>query len=145
MCISSGPNLEPTHGILGFEVQDAVSGGRHTLMLSGELDLVSSGALEATVLPLCAEGITGITLDLRKLTFMDCTGLRAVLCVKELADRHGYEFLLVPGPPSIQRLFEVTGLQHRLPFRARVAYPRRRMQPRPRRVLSARAAPRPRW
>jgi hypothetical protein len=67
-----------------------------------------------------------------------------VLRVKELADSHGYEFLLVPGPPSIQRLFEMTGLLHRLPFRRRVAHPRRAAV-RPRRVLSARAAPRPRW
>jgi anti-anti-sigma factor len=146
MSISTHPDLEPAaEAPLGFEMQDAVCGGRHTLVLSGELDLVSAGSLEAMVLLLCADGITGFALDLSKLTFMDSTGLRALLCAKDVADSHGYEFMLVPGPKNVQRLFEVTGLLNVLPFQEPAEQrPRRTVRARPRRVLNPRPAPRPR-
>jgi anti-anti-sigma factor len=54
---------------------------------------------------------------LSKLTLIDSTGLRAVLFAKELSDRHGYEFVLIPGPSHVQRLFELAGLFDVLPFR----------------------------
>jgi anti-sigma B factor antagonist len=145
MSVSTGHNLRPLdQAPLGFEVQDAVCGGRHTLVLSGELDLVSSGALESMVLLLCADGITGIALDLSKLTFMDSTGLRAVLCVREVAESHGYEFLLIPGPRNIQRLFELTGLSQVLPFEEPAEREHQTVRARRHRLLNARPASRPR-
>jgi anti-anti-sigma regulatory factor len=47
---------------------------------------------------------------------MDSTGLRTVLLAKELCDSHGFELSLVPGPPKVQRLFELTALLDVLPF-----------------------------
>ncbi len=99
-----------------FEVQDAVRDGRHTLVLSGELDIASAAELKAMLLELARDGTTGITLDLRGLTFMDSTGLFMVLFAKELSDRHGYDLSLIPGPPKIQRVFELTALLDVLPF-----------------------------
>jgi anti-anti-sigma factor len=64
------------------------------------------------------EPVEQLVLDLSELTFMDSNGLRTVLLAKELCDQRGCEFLLVPGPPQIQRLFEVTGMLGRLPLRA---------------------------
>jgi anti-sigma B factor antagonist len=101
-----------------IEVQDATGDGRHTLVLSGELDIASSAELKARLLQLCANQTTAITLDLSRLTFMDSTGLFMVLFAKELADTHGYDFSLVPGSPTIQHVFELTGLLDALPFRA---------------------------
>jgi len=145
MSISTDGYLKPVGDEpLGFEMQDAVCGGRHTLVLSGELDLVSSTALESMVLLLCGEGITGVALDLSKLTFMDSTGLRAVLCAREVAESHGYEFLLVPGPKNIQRLFELTGLSQVLPFEKPAERPRQTVRARPRREFNPRPARRPR-
>jgi anti-anti-sigma factor len=100
-----------------FEVKDVVSDGVHTLVLSGELDLVPAADLEAMILRLCAEGTSGIGLDLRKLTFMDSTGLRLILSTRDLCAEHGYDFFLVPGPKSVQRVFEITGLLDAMPFR----------------------------
>ena len=68
------------------------------------------------VLGLCGEGVSAVEFDLSRLTFMDSTGLRVVLLAKELCDRHSCEFLVIPGPAQIQRLFEVTGILERLPF-----------------------------
>jgi anti-sigma B factor antagonist len=101
-----------------FEVEDAGSGAHHTLVLSGDLDIASSATLKETLLEVSGAGTTGVTLDLRGLTFIDSTGLFMILYAKELADIHGYELSLVPGPRQIQRVFELTALLEVLPFQA---------------------------
>lgn len=101
-----------------LELHDHASGARHVLVLSGELDLASSPALEEALRGICTDSTEALTVDLSTLTFMDSTGLRVLLLAKELCERHGCEFLLVAGPPQIQRLFEVTGILERLPFSA---------------------------
>jgi anti-sigma B factor antagonist len=100
----------------GFEVQTSVRDGRHTLLLSGELDLAVAAGLEATVLDLCGEGVSAIELELSKLTFMDSTGLRAVLRTQELCAEHGCDFLVIPGGGQVQRLLELTGTAEVLPL-----------------------------
>jgi anti-anti-sigma factor len=99
-------------------LSSSCSGARHTLVLTGELDMAWAPALDATLQRICTPLTEAITLDLSQLTFMDSTGLRAVLLAKELCEQHDCEFMLVPGPPQVQRLFEVTGLLERLPFQA---------------------------
>jgi anti-anti-sigma factor len=93
----------------GFEVQASLSDGRHTLVLSGELDLAVAAGLEATIRGLCGEDGSSIALDLSQLTFMDSTGLRAVLRAQELCAEHGYDFLVTAGSGQVRRLLEVTG------------------------------------
>ncbi len=99
-----------------FEVQDSVVGGRHTLILHGELDLQPALELEAMLRHIPTEGITGVVIDLSKLTFIGSTGLRAVLLAKDLCEERGHEFFVVPGPRNVQRLFELTGLDEELPL-----------------------------
>jgi anti-anti-sigma factor len=49
---------------------------------------------------------------------MGSTGVRLVLAAREMCAECGCEFFLVAGPPSVQRLFEMTGLLEALPFRS---------------------------
>jgi anti-sigma B factor antagonist len=100
-----------------FEVRDVVQGGLHRLILSGELDIAPAADLEAMILRLCADGASGIVIDLSRLTFMGSAGIRLVLSAKEMCAARRCEFFVVPGPPSVQRLFEMTGLLDALPFR----------------------------
>ena len=100
-----------------FEVQDSAFDGRHTLFLSGELDIVATGALSDVLLEISRTGATSMTLDLGGLTFIDSTGMSAVLFARELSERQGWDFSLIPGSPRIQHVFEVTGLVDALPFR----------------------------
>jgi anti-anti-sigma factor len=90
---------------------------RYTLILTGELDLASAPAIAQIVPELCASGATEIVLDLRQLAFMDSTGLRTILSSKTTCERHLCEFSLIPGPRAVQRVFELTGLAEKLPFR----------------------------
>jgi anti-anti-sigma factor len=100
-----------------FEVRDVVQGGLHTLVLSGELDIAPAADLEAMILRLCGDGASGIGIDLSRLTFMGSTGIRLVLAAREMCAEHGSDFFVIPGPRSVQRLFEITGLLDALPFR----------------------------
>jgi anti-anti-sigma factor len=99
-----------------FEVNDVALDGLHTLILRGELDIVPAADLEAMVLKLCGDGARGIVIDLSRLTFMGSTGLRLVLAAREICVQSGCDFYVVPGPPSVQRLFELTGLLDAVPF-----------------------------
>lgn len=98
------------------DIRVAVADGRYTVAVTGELDIVSAGKLEAVLLQISGDSASAVRLDLSGLTFMDSTGLRTVLRAKELSDSHGFELSLVPGPPKVQRLFEVTALLRVLPF-----------------------------
>jgi anti-anti-sigma factor len=106
-----------------FQVRDSVDGDCHLLVLSGELDLLAAPQLEDKLVRLFAEATTGLVLDLRSVTFMDSSGLRAILVAKELTDEHRCSFSVIPGPPSVQRLFEVTALLDILPFEPERANP----------------------
>ena len=88
----------------------------HTLVLTGELDRASAHALEAEIERLCEEGVTGITLDLRELTYIDSIGVAVIAFRCDLCKRRGYDFALIPGSPSIQSAFEQAGLSELLPF-----------------------------
>jgi anti-anti-sigma factor len=84
-------------------------------MLAGELDLATVAELEARAEQLCAEG-RELVLDMSELAFIDSTGLLAILKTRELCAERSCGFYLTAGPPTVQRLFEVTGLVDRLPF-----------------------------
>jgi anti-sigma B factor antagonist len=88
-------------------------------MLTGELDLASTPILQAAIASLVRtiNGAGAITLDLSGLQFIDSTGLHAILATAELCQANGYEFSLVPGPPNVQRLFEIVNLVDVLPWR----------------------------
>jgi anti-anti-sigma factor len=46
--------------------------------------------------------------DLAGLRFIDSTGLRTLIQAHVRAEREGQELVLVPGPDSVQRVFELT-------------------------------------
>jgi anti-anti-sigma factor len=97
----------------------------HTLIPTGALDRRSAHALEAEIERLCEEGVTGIRLDLRQLTYIDSIGVAVIAFRCRLCLRRGYEFSLIRGSRSINRVFEKAGVSDVLPFqREEVAAPR---------------------
>ena len=75
--------------------------------LTGELDT-------ATVPQLVAEldaGTRHVGVDLGGLTFVDSSGMRVLVEAHRAAAQHGIEFAVLPGPPAVQRAFEMAGLK----------------------------------
>lgn len=105
-------NLQTRRAHLG--VQAVVNGNRHTLILSGELDLASAGDLEPVILRICGD-VSALVLDLSRLTFMDSNGLRPILLAGSLCRERGCEFSVIPGQHNIQHLLEITGTLGEIP------------------------------
>lgn len=105
---SPGPNIVP------LSIRKTVRAGRHTLALTGELDIDSATDLEEAVREVCASG-TDLVIDLRKVTFMDSTGLRVLIVAGALCEEIGHELAIIPGE-DIQRILEISGLDRVLPF-----------------------------
>src|SRR3954447_22168416 len=57
-----------------------------------------------------------VVLDLAALEFIDSTGLRVIARGAEAAHRDGWELRVRPGPPAVQRVFEIAGVLVALPF-----------------------------
>jgi anti-anti-sigma factor len=86
------------------------------LVLSGELDLASSGILDTAIAELCMDGARRIVLEMDGLSFMDSTGLRAVLVGRELCEVNGGELLIGETSPQVRRLLDISGVGEKLSF-----------------------------
>ena len=75
----------------------------------GELDLASADTLAKTVTDLWSAGAEQILIDLQPLEFIDSSGLRALLSLREMAARDSRALALCPGTPAVQRIFDLTG------------------------------------
>lgn len=82
----------------------------------GELDIATVGELRSELDALIEAGFDRIVIDLRRVEFMDSTGLHALLEACERADHLGWELAIVPGKPVVQQIFEITGTIEELPF-----------------------------
>jgi anti-sigma B factor antagonist len=99
-----------------LRIVDVVRGGERTFVLSGELDLASAPLLRSMLGEIATGGTERVRIDLSGLDFIDSTGVHALFGARNICLAHGYEFSLIPGPPSIQRIFEIAGLLTVLPF-----------------------------
>ena len=82
--------------------------GAACVRLTGELDLASAKRLERTLREAQGEA-SEVLLDLRRVTFMDCSGMRVILGAAQRARRAGHQLTVVPGPPQVDRVFTLTG------------------------------------
>ena len=112
---ASGGRLPAVHDP-GLRLARRSEGTRHTLSLTGELDLSTVAELGEMIEQACSEGAVELVLDLRELSFMDSTGLSAILTAKERCDAHGCALLLTTPQPNVRRLLELTGVLSRLRF-----------------------------
>jgi anti-sigma B factor antagonist len=82
--------------------------------LSGELDLASAQKLEDELKHVEGAGPEVIVLDLQALSFMDSSGLRALLAADSRARERGGRLVLVRGDERVQRVLRITRLDERL-------------------------------
>lgn len=87
-----------------------------TLELRGELDIASTERFEQSAAELVETQRGHVVIDLSGLSFIDSSGIRGVLRVQTLLPDTAH-LELIPGPPAVQRVFELTGLIAALPFR----------------------------
>jgi anti-anti-sigma factor len=92
-----------------FEVTVSTEDGVRVVSVSGELDLDTMGELHEALT--ADNGVLATTvIDLRGLTFIDSSGVSGVLAAARRSRDAGGRLVCVPGPPSIRRVFELTGV-----------------------------------
>jgi anti-sigma B factor antagonist len=85
-----------------------------SLTLEGELDLASSQRLEEELMRLEDEAPPLITLDLRGVTFIDSTGLSALINADGRARKAARGLQIVAGEGAARRILRTVGLLERL-------------------------------
>jgi anti-sigma B factor antagonist len=88
--------------------------------LRGELDLVGAVGVDRELGDAMARGVDALVVHLDDVTYIDSSGLRALLEAARFAERCGIGLAILPGPPHLMEVVEAAGLSGRLPF---VAYP----------------------
>ena len=63
-----------------------------------------------------SSGFTRLVLDLRGVRFLDSTGLRMLLARHGRSTNDGVAFSVIPGPPVVQRVLEIAGVDGRLTY-----------------------------
>ena len=96
---------------------DVVSENAHVRIVpAGELDMASTPKLEQAIGELRETGVAYLIVDLRRVTFIDSAGLHLAVDLAADAKADSLRLELLPGPPEVQRIFDVTGTLDQLPF-----------------------------
>jgi anti-anti-sigma factor len=86
--------------------------GTQRVVLTGELDVSTVPAFNKRMSELHHNGFHSVVLDLSGVTFMDSTGLSAILVTEMHARMRGQRFRVVEGPPHVNELFRLTGVDN---------------------------------
>ncbi|AVT31653.1 hypothetical protein C6361_21655 [Plantactinospora sp. BC1] len=82
-----------------------------TLGVAGEVDLGTSGLLRAAIQDaLGTPHAAGVTVDLDGVTFLDCTGIGALVAGHNTAVRLRLRYLVTNPQRPVRRILEVTGV-----------------------------------
>jgi anti-sigma B factor antagonist len=87
---------------------------RTIVQLDGELDIVNTPLLREALANGDLAASAMLVLDLRKLSFIDSTGLKAIFAARDESRRRGQKFAVTPGSRQVQRLLSVTRLDEHL-------------------------------
>ena len=89
--------------------------GTTVLELHGEFDLASAATFEAGLASAEAE-LAPLVIDLSGLHFIDSTGIGQLLAAHTRAEREGRELVFLKGPPAVENVLRLTGLNEILTF-----------------------------
>jgi anti-sigma B factor antagonist len=87
--------------------------------VSGDLDMSTAARLRERLFELADSG-QPVIVDLNRITFIDSTGLGALVAVARRADAHGGSLHAVCSQPHTRKLLWLTGVDRRIPLTATV-------------------------
>jgi anti-sigma B factor antagonist len=78
--------------------------------VAGEVDIQSAPLLDEHLQRVLDEGVSSLVVDLGGVSFLDSTGLSALIACLKRCEAGGGTVRLVSARPNVRRVFEVTGL-----------------------------------
>ena len=100
---------DPSLELFAIDVSQP-SNGLYVVSLTGELDIASAPELPRRLDTLHAAGRYHVVVDLSKLTFIDSSGINALVVAAKAIQGNGGEMTLVAPTPHTQRVFEIVHL-----------------------------------
>jgi anti-anti-sigma factor len=93
-----------------LEIAVSESGGVRLLRMTGELDMAGVDRFERQLASDQTPKAETFVLDMRGLTFIDSSGLRAVIMADQRVRAGGGRFIVVRGPERVNHVMEMTGV-----------------------------------
>ena len=93
--------------------------GERTLMVTGEVDLAVKPDFEEQLTRLLAEAHSPGYVDLAEVTFMDSSGLAALINAKKGGDAMGVGLTIVNPSEPVRQVLSISGVDHFLHVRDR--------------------------
>ncbi|MEY2449585.1 MAG: hypothetical protein QOH79_3061 [Acidimicrobiaceae bacterium] len=93
-----------------LDILAVVHDDRARVEITGELDINSAPRLIATLHDVAQPPVRHVDLDSRGVTFLDSTGLRALIVARNEATHLGVDLALVEPSPAVNRVIQMTGL-----------------------------------
>ena len=105
---------------MGLDIAVRDERGVVVAAVTGEIDISTVAPLRERLYELADNGGT-LIVDLNRVTFIDSTGLGALVGAARRADEHGGSLYAVCAQPQPRRLLWMTGVDKRIPLAATVA------------------------
>jgi anti-anti-sigma factor len=86
------------------------------LAVRGEWDLAAQATARKAVRTALELGPECVVLNLSHCSFIDSSGMHAVLGLHNRCAQENIHLVIIPGPRAVQRPFEICKLTRRLPF-----------------------------
>jgi len=85
--------------------------GQDVLVVTGDVDLATAHELVTAAEAWTSSGLKGpVRLDLTKVTFLDSTGISALLEIRRAAVGAGTDVIVVGRSPIVHRVFSLAGI-----------------------------------
>lgn len=101
---------------LELEIVLGQQGTTSTIQLHGEIDLAGQASIRDALREVLRRAPECLVLDLSQVSFIDVSGVRAVIEVSERSARQNVHLVIIPGPQAVQRVFDFCRLTATLPF-----------------------------
>jgi anti-anti-sigma factor len=108
MTAASAPNVpeEP----FGLRIDASEQGATSTIELAGEWDLAHQAATADAIARVLDRRPACLVLDLSQLSFIDSTGMHALINAHKRCAAQATHLVIIPGPRAVQRVFEICNL-----------------------------------
>ena len=98
-------------------MEETIEGARTRLEIRGDFDMQATFTVEpALESALARPGLRELVVDLSALEFIDSTGIGVLLRMAGEARERDVTLTIVPPPPEVHRVFEMSGVVEALPF-----------------------------
>ena len=98
-----------------LQIKKTIGDGKADFVLEGRLDTVTAPELEEALKD-SLEGISALTLDLGKLSYISSAGLRILLTTQKTMNKQG-EMTLIHVNETVREILDVTGFSEILSIR----------------------------